>query len=349
MEKFGFGIIGGGMVGPYHAQAINSIPDAELVAVATAHEKTAKDFAEKSRAKFWYTDYKELLKRDDIQVVNICTPPFLHEEMTIAAAKMKKHVIVEKPISINLKQADNMINVCEKNRVRLGVIFQYRFSEASQKVKRAIEEGKMGKLILGDAYVKWFRPQEYYESAGWRGTWNKEGGGALINQSIHAIDLLHWFMGPVDWLYGEFATVRHLIEVEDIGIAVLKFKNGAMGVIEGSTAIYPGFPLKIELHGEKGSVVIEGDRIKLWKFMELEEEKFIDEEKQKTLDTSSSPTAGFSSEYHALQIREFIDAIKQDRKPLIDGIEGRKTLEIVRAIYISGKRGRRISFPVKEE
>lgn len=337
------------MVGPYHAEAINNLPEAELIAVATVHEKTAKDFAGKSRARVWYTDYRRLLKRDDIQVVNICTPPFLHQEITIAAAQTGKHVIMEKPISINLKQADGMIDACEKAGVKLGVIFQYRFSKAFQKVKRAIEEGKMGKLILGDAYVKWFRPQEYYESAEWRGTWDKEGGGALINQSIHSIDLLQWFMGPVDWLCGEFATAKHLIEVEDIGIAILRFKNGAMGVIEGSTAIYPGFPLRMELTGQKGSIVIEGDRIKLWKFIETEEEESTDEEKQKIMDTSSSPTAGFSSEYHTLQISEFIDAVRQDRKPLVDGMEGRKALEIVRAIYISGKRGKRINFPVEDQ
>ncbi len=156
------------MVGPYHAEAVNSLPEAEIIAVSTKHQRTAKNFAEKSGARAWYTDYTELLKRDDIQVISICAPPFLHEEMSIAAAKAGKHVIVEKPISINLKQADNMIDVCEKAGVKLGVIFQYRFSKASQKVKRAIEKGKMGKLILGDAYVKWFRPQEYYKGAHWK-------------------------------------------------------------------------------------------------------------------------------------------------------------------------------------
>lgn len=347
MGKIGFGVIGGGMVGPYHTQAINSIPEAELIAVATSRKETARIFAEKSGAKAWYTDFRELLKREDIQVVNICTPPFLHEEMTLAAAKMGKHVIVEKPISINLKQADNMIDTCEKAGVKLGVIFQYRFSKASQRIKEAIQKNRLGNLILGDTYIKWFRPQEYYESADWRGTWDKEGGGALINQSIHSIDLLQWFMGPVEWLCATFDTARHRIEVEDVGVAILKFKNGAMGVIEGSTAIYPGFPLRIELHGEKGSIIMEGDEIKLWKFVDGGNEESVEKRKE-IIDTSSSPTAGFSSEYHALQIKDFIDAIREDRRPLIDGIEGRKALEIVRAIYISGRKGEKINFPIKE-
>ena len=347
MSQIGFGIIGGGMIGPYHAEAIRMIPEAKLVAVATSREDTARRFAEKVQVDSWYTDYRELLKRDDIQVVNICTPPYLHEEMVLAAAEAGKHVLVEKPIAINLRQADTMIDACEKAGVKLGVIFQYRFSEAAQKLKKAVETLLFGRLFLGDVYVKWFRTGEYYQSASWRGLWSKEGGGALINQSIHAIDLLQWFMGPVEWVEGVCQTVHHRIEVEDLGLALIRFQSGAVGVIEGSTALYPGFPQRIELHGEKGSAILEGDRIAFWKFQDNTVPMDL-LQKGEVLNTSSSPTAGFSPEYHRRQIQDFLEAIRDNRPPLVDGIEGRKALEIVRAIYLSSQNGVRVFFPVQE-
>ena len=352
MSKIRFGIIGGGMIGPFHAEAISQLEDAELIGVATTRRETAKPFAEKFGAKVWYTDYRRLLQRDDIDAVNICTPPFLHEEMTIAAAKEGKHVLVEKPIAINLREADRMIEACEKAGVRLGVIFQSRFNKDVKRIKEAIDRGDFGRLIMGDAYVKWFRTQEYYDSGAWRGTWDKEGGGALINQAIHTIDLLQWFMGEVDSLYAFIDTAIHKIEVEDVAVASLRFKSGAMGVIEGSTAIHPGLPRKLEIHGERGTVIFEGDEIKLWDFVGQGKERKEEEEvrgcKDKKLgDTSSDPTH-HSIENHKLQIKDFVEAIKEDREPLVSGSEGRKALEIVRAIYKSAKTGRAVKFPVRE-
>jgi predicted dehydrogenase len=350
VEKIRFGIIGAGMIGPFHAEAIGGLDDAELIGVATTREQTVKPFAEKFGARAWYTDYHQLLQRQDIDVVNICTPPFLHEPMTVAAAEARKHVLVEKPIAVNLKQADRMIAVCEKEKVKLEVIFQCRFHKNIQRIKEAIDNHEFGRLILGDTYVKWFRSQEYYDSGAWRGTWDKEGGGALINQAIHTIDLLQWFMGEVDSLYACVDTVAHQIEVEDIAVTGLKFKNGAMGVIEGSTALYPGLPRRLDLHGERGSVILEGDDIKLWDFVGSKREKRISPENyshKKLGDASSEPTH-FSSENHKLQIKDFIEAIKKDKEPLISGIEGRKSLEIVRAIYKSGKTGKAIKFPVTD-
>jgi len=352
MNKIRFGIIGGGMIGPFHAEAISQLDDAELIGVATTRKKTAKPFAERFYAKAWYTDYRKLLQRDDIDVVNICTPPFLHEEMAIAAAEEGKHVLVEKPIAINLKEVDRMISACKKAGVKLGVIFQSRFNKDVKRIKEAIDKGDFGKLVVGDAYVKWFRTQEYYDSAAWRGTWDKEGGGALINQAIHTIDLLQWFMGEVDSLCAFIDTAIHKIEVEDVAAAALRFKNGAMGVIEGSTAIYPGLPRKLEIHGEKGTVIFEGDELKLWSFVGQEKERKGGEkvrgfEDKKLGDTSSDPTH-HSIENHKLQIEDFVEAVREDREPLVNGLEGRKALEIIRAIYKSAKAGRAVKFPLAE-
>lgn len=352
MSKIRFGIIGGGLIGPIHAEAISQLNDAELIGIATTRKETAKPFADRFGVT-WYTDYRELLQRGDIDVVNICTPPFLHGEMTIVAAEEGKHVLVEKPLAINLREADRMIGACKKLGVKLGVIFQSRFNRDVKRIKEAIDNGDFGNLIVGDAYVKWFRSQEYYDSAAWRGTWDKEGGGALINQAIHTIDLLQWFMGEIDNVYALINTAIHKIEVEDVAVAVLRFKNGAMGVIEGSTAMYPGLPRKLEIHGERGTVIFEGDKVRLWSFVgqekKREEEQKVRESKDKKLrDVSSDPTHQ-SPENHKLQIEDFVKAVRQDREPAVNGAEGRKALEIIRAIYKSAKAGKAVKFPVRAE
>jgi len=205
---------------------------------------------------------------------------------------------------------------------------------------------------MGSAYTKWFRTKEYYDVGAWRKTWTEQGGGVLINQAIHAIDLLQWFMGPVDSLYGFMDTVGHKIEVEDTAVAALKFKNGAMGTIEGSTAVYPGFPRRLEICGEKGSIVLKVDEIELWAIKGSEikikgslREDYID---KRVGDASSGPVY-LSPEHHRLQIKDFIEAIREDREPLVNGEEGRKAIEIIKAIYRSAKIGKEVKLPLTEE
>lgn len=263
-QKIGFGIIGAGAIGPFHAEAITKLPNTQIVGVCDKVETRAKDLAEKYNVGMACTDYRKLFERGDIDVVNICLPPFLNKEITLAAAEAGKHVIVEKPIALNLTQADSMIAACRKAKVRLGVIFHGRFTDNVQRIRKTIDAGKLGKLFMGSAYVKWFRTEEYYESGAWRKTWAEQGGGALMNQAIHSIDLLQWFMGPVNSLYGYIDTLAHRVEVEDIAVAALRFKNGALGVIEGSTDIYPGFPRRLEICGEKGSIILKVHDIELW-------------------------------------------------------------------------------------
>jgi UDP-N-acetyl-2-amino-2-deoxyglucuronate dehydrogenase len=339
LKKLGFGIIGMGNISTFHAKCIQHIDTCELIAVCSRSEDKAKKAAQEYDVPY-YANYVDLISRNDIDVISICTPSGMHLEPALAAAQAGKHVLVEKPIEITLERADQIIKACQKANVKLAVIFQNRFGKAAKRLRDAVQQGLLGKLILGDAYIKWHRTQEYYDTGGWRGTLKGDGGGALINQSIHTIDLLQWIMGPVKAVYGKVATSTHQIEGEDLGLALLTFENGAMGIIEGSTSIYPGFPERLEIHGEKGSVILEGGRIKTWGIQGVKpkpKELLADEKSG----GASDPMA-ISFEGHLAQYLDFIDAIEYDREPLISGIEGRKSLEIVIAIYQSSKEGRSV-------
>ncbi len=340
MKKLGFGIVGGGTIGPFHAKAIGDVKGAEVVAVCDVVESTAKDFGQEFGVDY-YTEVAEILKRDDLDVLDVCTPSGLHAKIGIQGAEAGKHVLVEKPIDINLERADALISACEKADVKLGVIFQHRFDQATSKLKDAVDEGRFGKLVLGDAYVKWYRTQEYYDKGGWRGTWKYDGGGSLINQSVHTIDLQRYIMGDPDWLWGKIGVMTHEIETEDLGLAIIGFKNGARGVIEGSTSIYPGLPEKLEIHGETGTAIIEGGKMTKW-VIEGEEEE-VTEEGEKD---AAADAAAISANSHALQIQDLVDAINEDRKPLVDGYEGKKALEVIMAVYQSSKTGKVVKFPL---
>ena len=338
-QKLGFGIIGIGNISAFHVKCVQQIENCELIAVCSRSEEKAKKASQKYNVPY-YSNFVELINRDDIDVVSICTPSGMHLDPALAAAQAGKHVIVEKPIEITLERADQVINACQIANVKLAVIFQNRFGEAVQRLRKAVQQGQLGKLILGDACVKWHRSQEYYDTGGWRGTLKGDGGGALINQSIHTIDLLQWIMGPVKTVYGKVGTFTHRIEGEDLGLALLTFENSAMGVIEGSTSIYPGFPERLEIHGEKGTVVLEGGKIKTWEIQGVKQKPDELESAEKT-GGASDPMA-ISIEGHLAQYQDFIDAIHEDREPLVNGIEGRKALEIVLAIYRSSQEGKPI-------
>jgi len=338
-QKLGFGIIGIGNISIFHAKCIQQIDNCELIAVCSRSEDKAKKVAKEYGIPY-YLNFEDLINRDDIDVVSICTPSGMHLEPALSAAQAGKHIIVEKPIEITLERADQIINACQKAKVKLAVIFQNRFNEAVKRLQEAVQQKELGKLILGDAYIKWHRTQEYYDTGGWRGTLKGDGGGALINQSIHTIDLLQWIMGPVKTVFGKVGTFTHRIEGEDMGLALLNFENGAMGIIEGSTSIYPGFPERLEIHGEKGSVILEGGKIKTWEIQgakQQPEELMVDDKSG----GASDPMA-ISIEGHLAQYRDFVDALENDREPLVNGIEGRKSLEIVQAIYQSSQENKTV-------
>ena len=262
----GFGIVGCGMIAPFAAKAVSEIGGARLAAVFSRNESRATSVAEPYGAEV-STDYDSFLDRKDLNVVYISTPSGTHADYAIPAAKAGKHVIVEKPIEITLARARELAQVCDEAGVKLGVISQSRFTEGSRLLKDAADTGRFGRLTIADAYVKWYRNQAYYDKGGWKGTRALDGGGALINQSIHAIDLLQWFVGPVREVTAFCDTLAHeRVDVEDTAAAAVRFSNGALGVIIGATSVYPGFRKRIEISGTKGSAILEEEDITFWRF-----------------------------------------------------------------------------------
>jgi UDP-N-acetyl-2-amino-2-deoxyglucuronate dehydrogenase len=344
VKKLNIGIIGCGRIAYKHAEAIKKNEKANLLCVCDIIEERAREYKDKYGTEAYYSDYHEMLEHPGLDVVNICTPSGMHAEMGITAAKAGKHVIVEKPMALSLKDADDLIDVCEKNGVKLAVCLQNRFNPPVQKLRRALEKGRFGKLTHGSAVVRWFRPQDYYDQADWRGT-RAMDGGCLMNQSIHNIDLLQWMMGPVESVFGYTATNLRKIECEDLGIAVLKFKNGALGVIEASTTIYPeNLEETLAIFGEKGTVVLGGiavNKIETWKFADSTEENG-------DLDGHQQEVPNVYGFGHDALIEDFIQAVNNNRKPYIDGREGRKALEVVLSVYQSVNYERLSRFPIEE-
>ncbi|MCA9008946.1 MAG: Gfo/Idh/MocA family oxidoreductase [Planctomycetaceae bacterium] len=338
----GFGIIGTGMIAHFHAKAIQAMPGGRVVGCFNQNVDKARAFADEYGCKAYHT-LDELLADSEIHIVTICTPSGAHRDPAIAAARAGRHVVVEKPLEITLQRCDDIINACEQNSVKLCTIFPSRFSPANMALKDAIAAGRFGRLTLGDTYVKWWRTQEYYDGGGWRGTWALDGGGAFMNQAIHNVDLLCWLMGDVSEIAGFTATLSHeRIEVEDTGVACLKFVNGAIGVMEASTAAWPGLLKKTEIHGSRGTVIIEQDSILRWEFAEEHPE---DDRIRSTLGANSATSGGASDPKaisfvgHQLQLQDFVESIQTGRPAKVDGAEGRKSVEIILALYEAAKSG----------
>lgn len=338
MRKTKFGIIGCGMIAKWHADSFEAIENAELIGVYDMNYEFAKKFAE-SRGCRCFETMEELLECDEIDVVSICTPSGLHAEIAVRAANAGKHIIVEKPMAITHKQIDDMTEACEKNGVKVAVISQLRFTESVKKVKKAIDNGELGDIILADVYMKYYRSPEYYASAKWRGTWSLDGGGALMNQGIHGIDVLQYLVGGVKSVIGNCKTLARDIEVEDTANVLVEYKNGALGTIQGTTSVNPGYPRIIEISGTNGTIVLQEDTIIRWDVNGKE----LDPSEIKTSSYGGSKNPGdISNEYHILQIRDLIDAIENDRRPMCDIYEGRKPVDIILAAYESSRTGKKV-------
>jgi UDP-N-acetyl-2-amino-2-deoxyglucuronate dehydrogenase len=322
---------------------ISSIPAAEISVICDNYENAGRELASKTNAEY-ITDIDEAVNRQDVDIVSVCTPSGSHLDVALKAARAGKHLIVEKPIEITVERAEQIISEAKENGVKLTGIFPYRFLTGVNEVKKAIEDGRLGNIILANAYIKWYRDEDYYQSSNWKGTFIMDGGGALMNQGIHSVDLLQYLAGDVKQVFAWTRTLSHDIETEDTVVAALEFKNGFLGSIEASTACWPGESGKIELFGDKGSIILSDGRITSWKLSDAdknEEERMLDLEEDKG--SGARSVSGFSIEMHFKQISDFIDAIDEDRLPIIPGYEALKSVEIIRAVYRSAKSGKSVN------
>ena len=335
-----FGIIGCGTISEWHAAAIEKIDGAQLIGVTDVYEPSRVSFAEKHKVKA-YASVEALLADPSIHVVCICTPSGLHAPMAVAAANAGKNIIVEKPMAITAQEISDVLSACEKNKVKMAVISQLRFSDAVCNLKKAVDGGALGKLMLGDLSMKYYRSQDYYDKGGWRGTWNMDGGGALMNQGIHGIDLLRYIMGPVKSVSAIARTLTRKIECEDTAVAIIEFQNGALGHITGTTSVYPGSPRTLEICGDCGTIKLMEDSIASWN---VEGQDTLPDGVvlgNQSADASSNPT-NFSIDGHIKQISDMVDAIHHNRAPMVDQNEGKLPVELILAIYKSSETGRTI-------
>jgi UDP-N-acetyl-2-amino-2-deoxyglucuronate dehydrogenase len=338
----GFGIVGTGMIAQYHAGAIADTPGARLVAVCRSDAVRPVD-TETLFGVPCEPTYAALLARDDVEAVCICTPSGLHAEHTVAAALAGKHVLVEKPMALTLTEADTMIEVCSKEHIMLGVALQRRTDPSFAAVQAAVAKGALGQLVLGCIAVPYLRTQEYYRSAAWRGTWRLDGGGALMNQGIHLLDLLLWYMGDATEVQAQMTTLTHAIEVEDCITATVRFTNGALGSVAATTAAAPGYPHRVEVYGDQGGLLIAGEQVARW------ESTIVPHIPRATASpvnivasgAGSSPR-GISQEGHQRLIADFADALRERRQPIVPGTEGRRSLALALAMYDAARTGRSV-------
>ena len=343
-EAIRVGIIGTGLSGTMHVQALANVPGVEVVAVAGTTLEKARAFASEHQIPLFYDSVPRLLVEASVAAIHLCTPPFAREEYAALAAKAGVHVLIEKPMARDLAEADRIIAACRAGGVRLGAQFQMRFMPLPSQIKRDLDEGKLGRIFLADCYAKWWREPTYYSGSAWRGTLAGEGGAVLVNQAIHSIDLLQWLAGPVKRLSARTATAVHAIEGEDLAVATVEFEGGAIGSLVASTATYPGFSERIELHGDRGTLILrQGEGVAEWYLKGAEPERISADSQRNEL---SRDPAKVSLVGHTAQYVDFYGALREGRPPVIDGAEGRKALEIAKAIQLSSARGEPVSLPI---
>jgi len=344
-SPLGFGIIGAGMIARFHAQAIQAMADGRLVAVYGRRPEAVADLQAEFGCRV-HTDLGAFLADPELDVVTVATPSGAHLDPSLAAIRAGKHVIVEKPLEITTERIDQLIAAAREAGVTLSGIFNRRFSPAVTAFKRAVTEGRFGRVTMADAYVKWYRTQAYYDSGAWRGTWELDGGGALMNQGIHTIDQLLYLGGDVASVCASTACLAHTgIEVEDTAVAILEFKSGARGVIQGSTACWSstGHPSEVHVCGDQGSVFLADDRFRVWDFAEPRpEDEAIRAELMQGADVkgagANDPKA-ISFFGHQRNFEDVAAAIREGREPSVGGAEARKAVALIRAIYESARNG----------
>ncbi|MCW8132418.1 MAG: Gfo/Idh/MocA family oxidoreductase [Planctomycetota bacterium] len=351
----GFGIVGLGMIAEFHAKAIQAMDGGHLAcAFSRGGGPKADKFATDFGVKVYTGDYDAFLAHPGLDAVAIATPSGAHCEPSVAAAKAKKHVICEKPLEVTLERCDAIIQACKKNKVKLGGIFPSRTGGAVNAIKAAMDKKRFGRMTVCNAIIPWHRTQEYYDSGAWRGTWKLDGGGALMNQSIHTIDLLQWLAGPIKEISSYAGCMIHKrIEVEDAAVAAVKYKSGAIGVIVGSTAMWPGNAVELHICGDKGSAWLRGGMLVQWQFADEkpEDAKIRDEFGPKPEPAgkggASDPRA-ISFVGHQRQFENFVRCIKGGEKVMVDGAEARKAVEVILGVYDSALAGKAVKLPLKK-
>lgn len=338
------GILGGGNISRTHARAASEIEGVEITAICGQNPYKVKELAGAFGGSP-YDDLESFFKHRPMEVVLVGTPSGLHAEQGIAAARQGLHILMEKPVAISTAQTDALIAECEKAQVKLGVFFQDRVAPDIVKLKELIDAGRLGKAILTSAQVKWYRPPEYYKESRWRGIWALDGGGALMNQGVHTVDLLLWLMGDVGSLWARAVTALHDIEVEDTVVAALEFADGSVGVLEAATSVYPGFSRRLELTGSQGTIILENDRLAAVKLREPLPDLMIQPpppDDERAVSPTISDTRG-----HRTVIEDFLQAVRTGGQPMCDGREARRSIELIQAIYDSSKTGQAVTLEAK--
>jgi predicted dehydrogenase len=339
LKTLGIGIWGAGVIAEFHALALREIPNVKLIAAYNRTPEKARTFSEKYKISFAATP-EELLNNPAIDIICLCTASGNHLEPALACAQAGKHVIVEKPIEVTLARCDQMISACHKAGVTLGGILPRRFGHGAVALKSAITSGRFGQITLASALIPWWRSQEYYDSAAWRGTQKLDGGGALMNQGIHTIDLLVWLLGPVKRVSATMGLVAHKnIEVEDIATGWIEFTNGARATIAGTTTCWSqnGLPAEIRIHGTTGSAILHDDKLVTFEFKESQpgDQSQIG---KITQGAGANDPRAIDTAWHKANLEEIIGAIHENKKPSVDGIEGRKAVELILALYQSAQQ-----------
>ena len=341
-KVFRVALVGCGRIARNHVDAISRVDGLELVAVADVEEVRARALADPIGIP-WFTSYEEMLEKVECDVVAICTPSGLHAAQGILGARTGHHVVTEKPMAISLKDADELVHACDEAKVHLFVVKQNRLNAPVQMLKRAVDRGRFGRLYMANCTVRWTRPQEYYDQAPWRGTWEFDGG-AFMNQASHYVDLIQWIVGPVDNVMAKTATLARKIETEDSGVAILRFRSGALGVIEVTMLTYPkNMEGSLTILGEKGTVKIGGtavNKVEHWEFADSDP----DDEIARNLDTNPPNVYGFGHEGY---YRNVLAVLRGEAKPDTDGRAGRKSLELILGIYESAKTGCDVPLPLR--
>ncbi|MDG0810104.1 Gfo/Idh/MocA family protein [Cohnella rhizosphaerae] len=332
MTQWRFGIIGCGDIAERHVEAIGQIEDAKLIAVSSRTESRARAIAEREGCE-WYADYRELLGRGDIDIVCVTTSSGSHAAIGLDALNAGKHLIVEKPMAMSARDARRMVDAARERGLVLSSIAQRRFEANNQLIKRVLDAGGLGRLLLAEMTLPFYRTQAYYDSAEWRGT-IAEDGGALMNQGIHGLDLLLWFAGDARTVFGKTATLTHRMEAEDLGLAILQFESGAYGTVMASTSVQPGYPATVSLYGETGTIKLEGSSIVRWAVPGWEQPNWAQEQ---TYGGVTDPKS-IVTEFHQSQFLDVIAAIETGTEPLSSGEDGWRAVRLVESIYESANR-----------